>query len=75
MDLRDYLWLVPALPLAGFLTLVLLWPWADALSRRMRAGQGLPPIWAGWLATALVGAAFRPVAGARGAVPRQCCRR
>ena len=58
MDLRDYLWLVPALPLAGFLILVLLWPWADALSRRLPAGRGLPPMLAGWLATALVGAAF-----------------
>ena len=40
MDLRDYLWLVPALPLAGFLILVLLWPWADALCRRLPAGRG-----------------------------------
>jgi len=58
MDLREFLWLVPALPLAGFLALVLAWPWADGLARRLRGGRGLPPIWAGWLATALVGAAF-----------------
>ncbi len=58
MDLRDFLWLVPALPLAGFLILVLVWPWADALSRRWRGGSALPPVLAGWLATSLVGGSF-----------------
>ncbi len=58
MDPRELLWLVPALPLAGFLCLVLLWPLADGLSTRLRGGRNLSPLLAAWLATALVGAAF-----------------
>jgi len=45
MELLDLVWLIPALPLAGFLLLVL-------LGRRL--GEPL----AGWLATAMVGGSF-----------------
>jgi len=45
MDLLDAVWLIPALPLAGFLTLVV-------------AGRKLGEPWAGWLATSAIGGAF-----------------
>jgi NADH-quinone oxidoreductase subunit L len=45
MDLLDAVWLVPALPLAGFLTLVVL-------------GRKLGEPLAGWLATSAIGGAF-----------------
>ncbi|HUP87168.1 MAG TPA: NADH-quinone oxidoreductase subunit L [Acidimicrobiales bacterium] len=45
MDLLDAVWLIPALPLAGFLTLVVL-------------GRKLGEPIAGWLATSAIGGAF-----------------
>ncbi len=45
MDLLDAVWLIPALPLAGFLTLVV-------------AGRKLGEPLAGWLATSAMGGAF-----------------
>jgi NADH-quinone oxidoreductase subunit L len=45
MDLLDAVWLIPALPLAGFLTLLV-------------AGRKLGEPWAGWLATSAIGGAF-----------------
>jgi NADH-quinone oxidoreductase subunit L len=45
MELLDAVWLIPALPLAGFLTLLV-------------AGRKLGEPWAGWLATSAIGCAF-----------------
>ena len=45
MDILDAVWLIPALPLAGFLTLLV-------------AGRKLGEPWAGWLATSAIGGAF-----------------
>ena len=45
MNLLDAVWLIPALPLAGFLTLLV-------------AGRKLGEPWAGWLATSAIGGAF-----------------
>ena len=45
MDLLDAVWLIPALPLAGFVTLLV-------------AGRKLGEPWAGWLATSAIGGAF-----------------
>ena len=45
MELLDAVWLIPALPLVGFLTLLV-------------AGRKLGDPWAGWLATSAIGGAF-----------------
>ena len=45
MELLDAVWLIPALPLAGFLTLLV-------------AGRKLGEPWAGWLATSAIAGAF-----------------
>src|SRR6188768_3026465 len=45
MDILDAVWLIPALPLAGFLTLLV-------------AGRKLGEPFAGWLATSAIGGAF-----------------